>query len=321
MAAIPFIGGAAVEAQLNWQDACLAIRAGHGLEHALIKDTFIEQGGNTLLSRSAWVPGLGIGTKTATIFASNAKIGLPSVNSVFTLFDDKTGVPRAMIDGNLVTRWKTAADSLLGAQILARQDARTLLVVGAGKVAESLLAGYCQLFPGLTTILVWNRSAARANELVSKHAESGVDVRVMPNLEAAVATADIISCATLSSAPIIHGDWVKPGSHVDLIGAYKSNMREADDALMRKADLYVDCRDTTLEHIGELLIPIENGVIAREDVLGDLYELCAGTASRRGNTTTTVFKNGGGAHLDLMIADYIMRVAQSSSGLLAQPYL
>ena len=102
MAAIPFIGGAAVEAQLNWQDACLAIRAGHELERALIKDTFIEQGGNTLLSRSAWVPGLGMGTKTATIFASNAKLGLPSVNSVFTLFDDKTGVPRAIIDGNLV---------------------------------------------------------------------------------------------------------------------------------------------------------------------------------------------------------------------------
>lgn len=205
MAAIPFIGGAAVEAQLNWQDACLAIRAGHELERALIKDTFIEQGGNTLLSRSAWVPGLGMGTKTATIFASNAKLGLPSVNSVFTLFDDKTGVPRAIIDGNLVTRWKTAADSLLGAQILARQDAGRLLIVGAGKVADSLIAGYSQLFPALAEILVWNRSAARANELVNQYKKTDINVRVVTNLEAAVAAADIISCATLSCDP--HHSW------------------------------------------------------------------------------------------------------------------
>ncbi|MDP4597750.1 MAG: hypothetical protein NWS96_02825 [Pseudomonadales bacterium] len=316
MAAIPFIGGAAVEAQLNWQDACLAIRAGHGLERAQIKDTFIEQGGNTLLSRAAWVPGLGIGTKTATIFASNAKLGLPSVSSVFTLFDAKTGVPRAIIDGNLVTRWKTAADSLLGAQILARQDADTLLIVGAGKVADSLIAGYSQLFPGLTEILIWNRSAARANELVSHYKKADIKLRVVTHLEAAVAAANIISCATLSCEPIIHGHWIKPGSHVDLIGAYKSNMREADDALMRDADLYVDSRDTTLDHIGELLVPINNNVISREDILGDLYELCAGTATRKSDTATTVFKNGGGAHLDLMIADYIMRVAQLSRALI-----
>ena len=257
-----------------------------------------------------------MGTKTATIFASNAKLGLPSVNSVFTLFDDKTGVPRAIIDGNLVTRWKTAADSLLGAQILARQDASRLLIVGAGKVADSLIAGYSQLFPALAEILVWNRSAARANELVNQYKKTDINVRVVTNLEAAVAAADIISCATLFCDPIIHGHWIKPGSHVDLIGAYKANMREADDALMRDADLYVDSRDTTLDHIGELLMPISNNVISREDILGDLYELCAGTATRKSDTATTVFKNGGGAHLDLMIADYIMRVAQLSRALI-----
>ena len=309
MGSIPFIGGDDVEAQLNWQDACGAIRAGHNLDRAQIKDTFIERENNTLLSRSAWVPGLGIGTKTATIFGSNASIGLPSVSSVFTLFDDKTGVPRAMVDGNLVTRWKTAADSLLGAQILARHDAGTLLIVGAGAVAASLIEGYCQLFPRLTEICIWNRTESRAYDLVSQYEGLVVNAHVVQNLESAVAAADIISCATLSSEPIIHGDWVKPGTHVDLIGAFKPDMREADDALLQNADIYVDCRDTTLDHIGELLIPIKNGIISRQDILGDLYDLCAGQVARQSDSATTVFKNGGGAHLDLMIADYIVRVA------------
>jgi ornithine cyclodeaminase len=310
---IPFIGGDDVEVQLNWPDACSAIRAGHNLERAQIKDTLIERENNTLLSRSAWVPGLGIGTKTATIFGNNTSIGLPSVSSVFTLFDDKTGVPRATVDGNLITRWKTAADSLLGAQILARQDASKLLIVSAGTVASSLIAGYLQLFPRLTEICIWNRTEARGNELVSHYEDFAVNVHVVQNLESAVAAADIISSATLSSEPIIHGDWVKPGTHVDLIGAYKPDMREADDALLQKADIYVDCRDTTLDHIGELLIPIKNGIISRPDILGDFYDLCAGKVTRQSDSAITVFKNGGGAHLDLMIADYIVRVASLST--------
>jgi ornithine cyclodeaminase len=165
------------------------------------------------------------------------------------------------------------------------------------------------LFPRLTEICIWNRTDQRANSLVSQYEGFAAKVHVVQNLQKAVAAADIISCATLSPEPIIHGDWVKPGTHVDLIGAYKPDMREADDALLQKADIYVDCRDTTLDHIGELLIPIKNGTISSTDILGDFYDLCAGKVTRPSDTATTVFKNGGGAHLDLMIADYIVSVA------------
>ena len=165
------------------------------------------------------------------------------------------------------------------------------------------------MFPRLTEICIWNRTESRAYDLVSLYEGLAVNFHVVQNLESAVAAADIISCATLSSEPIVHGAWVKPGTHVDLIGAFKPDMREADDALLQNADIYVDCRDTTLDHIGELSIPIKNGIISRQDILGDLYALCAGQVTRQSDSATTVFKNGGGAHLDLMIADYIVRIA------------
>jgi ornithine cyclodeaminase/alanine dehydrogenase-like protein (mu-crystallin family) len=232
---------------------------------------------------------------------------LPNIHAVFTLFDDETGVPVALIDGSLVTRWKTAADSLLGARLLARPDSETLLIIGAGTVAASLVDAYSEGFPTLSRILIWNRTPGRAIDLAARVSSSKLPVEAVEDLAAAVVSADLISSATLSIEPVLKGEWVTPGTHVDLIGAFRPDMREADDVLMQKAELFVDSRETAIHDIGELRLPIQSGVITEQDVRADLYDLCNGAAGRTSGDAITVYKNGGGAHLDLMTAKFIFR--------------
>ena len=306
MSQIPFIQASNVEHLLSWQALSDALCNGHKRARADIDDILFKHGNNALLNRAAWITGAGIGIKTATVFPDNLKSdpALPSVHAIFTLFNDQTGVPVALIDGILVTKWKTAGDSILGSRLLARPDSEVLTIVGAGAVADSLIDAYRAAFPGLKRIIVWNRTFDKALQLAQEK-----NVEAMDNLEEACGLADIISSATMSSDPVIEGDWVKKGTHIDLIGAYRPDMREADDCLIAKSSVFVDARETTVHDIGELIIPIENGVITESDVKGDLYDLCNGGPGRTSDDEVTLFKNGGGAHLDLMTALYIMSAA------------
>ena len=310
MGTLPFIRATEIEHLLSWAGVCDALISGHRLARADIRDILFTRDEDTMLNRAAWINGLGIGVKTATIFPGNCERdpSLPGVHTVFTLFDHDTGAPAAQIDGTMMTKWKTAADSVLGAKFLARQDSRVLLIIGAGAVARSLVEAYSEIFPGLQEILVWNRTAARARELVSCLGEKGFSVRCTNDLADAVAHADIVSAATVSTEPVLHGDWVSPGTHVDLIGAYRHDMREADDDLIKKSELFVDARETTIHDIGELSIPIDQGVICEDDIRADLYDLCNGSGGRSSEQAITVYKNGGGAHLDLMTARYIFGI-------------
>ncbi|MFT5219004.1 MAG: ornithine cyclodeaminase/alanine dehydrogenase-like protein (mu-crystallin family) [Planctomycetota bacterium] len=303
---IPFLQARDVEHLLSWEAVSNALMAGHQQSRAHIDDILFEQGNNAVLNRAAWIKGAGIGVKTATIFPGNLDRSpvLPSIHAVVTLFDDETGVPTVLIDGTLVTKWKTAADSVLGARLLARADSKVLTIVGAGAVADSLIDAYRECFPALERIIVWNRSYAKAEQLAGHK-----NTEAMQSLEKSLGLADIISSATMSIEPVLKGDWIKPGSHVDLIGAYRPDMREADDTLISKATLFVDARETTIHDIGELIIPIKKGLISESDVKGDLYDLCNGGEGRSRDDEITLFKNGGGAHLDLMTALYIQKMA------------
>jgi ornithine cyclodeaminase/alanine dehydrogenase-like protein (mu-crystallin family) len=307
MHTLPYIRPADVEPFLSWEGVCGALAAGHRMDRADIDDILFLRGEDTLLNRAAWIRGLGIGVKVATIFPGNAgrTPAIPSVHAVFVLFDDRTGAPVTLIDGALVTKWKTAADSVLGARLLARAESKTLLIVGAGAVAASLVAAYSELFPALEQIFIWNRTCGRASELASRFAGSRLRVQGVEDLASAVARADIISSATMSTEPVLQGEWVAPGTHVDLIGAYRPGMREADDLLIQKAELFVESRETAIHDIGELAMPIRNGLITEGDIRGDLYDLLTGAPGRTSAESVTVFKNGGGAHLDLMTARYI----------------
>lgn len=303
------IGPDDVAGRLSWSRVADAIEAGHRLPRADLGDQFLRRGDDVLLSRSAWIDGLGVGVKSVTVMPGNAAAGLPSIHGAMLVFEDATGALRAVVDGPLVTYWKTAGDSVAAARRLARPDSRRLLILGAGVVAGSLISAYLEVFPGLEEIVVWNRTPEKAEALIAGLGPVSARLRASRDLPADCAAADIIATATMAKSPVLRGEWVSPGAHVDLIGAFTGDMREADDALISGGALFVDSRETTLDHIGELRDPIARGVIGPEDVRGDFYDLFG--ADGPGRTSAgeiTVFKNGGGAHLDLMTATAIIEI-------------
>ncbi len=303
---IPYISFDDVDPLLDWNILSDALLAGHQGNKAQISDQFITRSKDTLLSRAAWIDGMGIAVKSVTVFPDNHQLNQPSVHGAMLLFNDSTGMVEAIIDSKLVTKWKTAADSLLGAKFLARPESKQVLIVGTGTVAESLVDAYRAWLP-LAEISVWGRNFITAQGFASRKS-----VKAVEGLEAAVKAADIISCATMSSAPVIMGDWLQKGQHLDLIGAFKADMRETDDVALRRAKIFVDSRETTLDHIGELKIPLETGVIQPHDILGDFYDLANGGIARQSAADITLFKNGGGAHLDLMTGRVILAAWQQA---------
>jgi ornithine cyclodeaminase len=284
------------EAQLTWRGLLQALESGHRLPRAEIKDMFLYRDKDTLLDRAAWIDGLGALVKVATIFPGNAAKGMPTIFGAVTLFDDVTGDLNAIVDFHLVTKWKTAGDSLLSASRLARKDARDFLLVGAGAVARSMVEAYSAIFPN-ARFTVWSRTRASAEAM---------GLAVADDLESAVRRADVICSATMATEPLIKGDWLQPGQHIDLIGAYKPGMREVDDRAMQRARVFVDSRATTIHHIGELIDPIASGAITEGHVIADFYDDPA-LYARRSDDEITIAKNGGGAHLDLMTATYIAK--------------
>ncbi|WP_386624250.1 ornithine cyclodeaminase family protein [Sulfitobacter geojensis] len=293
---IPFTEG---EAVLDWIGLTDALASGHTRPKAEIGDTFLYRGKDTLLSRAAWIDGLGIAVKSATIFPDNPAKDMPMVNGGLNLYADGDGTLEAIVDFHLVTKWKTAGDSLLAARRLARPDSRNILIVGAGNQGRALHAAYSAAFPDATFTL-WNRSPANAEKMAGELP----NITVMQDLQTAVTEADIITSATMSTDPLIKGAWLRPGQHLDLIGAYRPDMREVDDEAIQRARVFVDSFDTTIGHIGEINIPLEAGTISRDHLIADYYELDA--FKRQSADDITLFKNGGGAHLDLMASRYIL---------------
>lgn len=296
-----FIGPEA-EAHLTWAGLMAAIEDGHRLPRAEIKDLFLYRGKDVLLNRAAWIDGLAQLVKVATVFPDNAALGQPTINGAVNLFDDRTGILTAIVDFHLVTKWKTAGDSLLSASRLARRDSRNILLVGAGTVARSMVQAYSSVFPD-ARFTVWNRSPAGAARMAAEDTR----ITAADDLERAVRGADIICTATMSKEPLIRGAWLQAGQHLDLIGAYNQSMREVDDTAMAKARLFVDSRATTIGHIGEIMDPIASGAITEADIVADFYDIADGRFARRSDDEITIAKNGGGAHLDLMTAAYILR--------------
>ena len=298
---IPFAEG---DRKLDWIGLTKAIEEAHLLPKAEISDTLLYRGKDTLLSRSAWIDGIGVLVKSATIFPNNTSNGKPLIHGSVSLFNDGDGDLAAYLDFQLVTKWKTAGDSLLGALKLARPDSKRILIVGAGEVAGNLRAAYGAGFPN-AEFTVWNRTKSKAAEFAAKYP----DTKVADDLPSAIAEADIITSATMVTDPVIKGEWLKPGQHVDLIGAYRPDMREVDNEAMQRASVFVDSFDTTIGHIGELIKPIEQGVITRSDVKADYYDF--DKMQRTSDEEITLFKNGGGAHLDLMTSVYILNAWRS----------
>ena len=254
----------------------------------------------TVLIMPAW-HGDYMGIKTVNIFPGNAAHGLPGLFSTYVLYSAATGEPLAQIDGDEITSRRTAAASALAARYLARRDARRLLVVGSGRVARLLPDAYRAVLP-IDNITVWSRKPDAACRMAAQLSAAGGTVRATEHLAQAVRQADVVSCATLATAPVVEGAWLGPGSHLDLIGGFTPQMREADDACFAGSRLYVDTAEA-LQKSGDLLGPMSRGVFAAADVAGTLEGLCrAEAAGRRSDQERTVFKSVGTALEDLAAA-------------------
>lgn len=271
----------------------------------------------TLLLMPAWRPGGEIGVKVANVFPGNARHALPAVSATYLLFNGATGQPQAVLDGAALTVRRTAAASALAASYLARRDVRRLLVIGTGKLAPHLVRAHATV-RDYREVVVWGRRAEAARDLVAELTTEGFEARVADTLEAAVREADVVSCATLSESPLVRGEWLASGAHLDLVGGFTPRMREADDACIRRAELFVDTRDGACREAGDIVQPIESGVIDASAIRADLYELCRGRhPGREQADAITLFKSVGAALEDLAAARLVAArtgVAQVSVG-------
>ncbi len=256
---------------------------------------------DTLLIMPAWQEGKYLGVKHVTVFPENSAKGIAGLYSTYTLFDLNNGKPLAFIDGDQITKRRTAAASALAASYLARKDAAHLLIVGAGNVASELAYAYAAVRP-IKKVSVWNITAKNAQRLVAKLRQDGFDAQYEPDLSTAVKNADIVSCATLSRAPLILRQWLQPGTHLDLIGSFQPSMRETDDATFMDTAVFVDTTEA-LEKAGDLLSPIKNKVFEPDRVISTLTDLCKQKhAGRLDDSEITVYKAVGSASEDLAAA-------------------
>ncbi len=263
----------------------------------------------TLLLMPAWQAGRHIGVKMVTVFPDNSAQSLPAVMGIYVLLDGKTGSPRALIDGPKLTVKRTAAASALASGYLSRPDAERLLMVGTGALAPELIMAHAAVRP-ICNVLIWGRHPEKAERLAKRLTRRDFRVDWTDDLQAAVRGAHIISCATLASEPLIRGAWLQPGQHLDLVGAFRPDMRETDDAVMQRARVFVDTRAGATQEGGDIVQAIAAGVLSPDDIAGDLFEMTRGERSgRRYYDQITVFKSVGTAIEDLAAAQLVQERA------------
>ncbi len=265
----------------------------------------------TLLLMPAWRTGDVAGVKLVTICPGNERRALPSVQGLYVLFDAIGGQPRGVLDATALTLRRTACASALAASYLARRDATHLMLLGAGALAPHLARAHARVRP-IRKITIWNRTPARAEALAAELRAGGLEASATDDRAAAIAQADIVSAATMSATPLIEGAWLRPGCHLDLVGGFTPAMREADDAAVARATVFVDTRSGALAEAGDILQPIAHGVLSETAIAADLFELCRGEhPGRRSADEITLFKSVGSALEDLAAARLLLAPAEA----------
>jgi len=306
------IGADEVDAALDFPDLVENLRAAFraGAVQPVRHHHTVERpdgAATTLLLMPAWTDFIAAGTsdggfmgvKVVTVSPDNNAIGKPAVMGVYLLLDGRTGEPLALIDGQRLTQWRTAAASALAASYLARDDAAKLLVVGAGALAPFLAKAHASIRP-IREVRIWNRTPANAEEVAERLRRDDLDVAVADDLEEALGWADIVSCATISTEPLVRGAALRPGTHVDLVGGFTPSMREADDESIARARVFVDTRAGATKEAGDIVQPLASGVLTASDVIADLHELARGEKlGRTASDEITLFKSVGAALEDL----------------------
>jgi ornithine cyclodeaminase/alanine dehydrogenase-like protein (mu-crystallin family) len=303
------IDASEVRRTLTFPTLIAGLEAAHRRPKIEVQDGYLGSEQELYFVRHAVDRGRYMASKLITSFPANLAGGkFPAVQAVCVLFDGTNGVPLAVIDGTAITYWRTAADSALGSKLLANPDPAIMLVVGAGEMAKWLVRAHRTARPSIDRVIIWNRTRERAVELAALLQREGIQAEATVELDAATRTADLISTCTRSHDPLVKGANLKPGAHLDLVGGYTPDTREADDEAARRALVFVDRRESALGVVGDIVQPIASGAIREADVRGDLYDLVPGAIpGRRSPADITLFKNAGGGHLDLMTAEIVYR--------------
>ncbi len=261
----------------------------------------------TLLLMPCWQTNGNMGVKIATVFPGNAAKGLSAVYGSYFLMDAGTGEPIAVLDGTELTLRRTAAASALASTYISRSDSSTLLMVGTGNLAPHLIAAHASARP-IKKVLIWGRREEAAKAVEREFSTASFEIIVVTDLKTAIDGVDIISCATLAREPLIKGDWLQKGQHLDLVGAFKADMREADGSALSRAEVYVDTYSGALSEAGDILQAIQEGAIKESDIAGDLEKLVRGHCQGRTSAKAiTLFKSVGTALEDLAAAELVIR--------------
>ena len=254
-----------------------------------------------------------LGVKLVNVYTANPEKGIPSIQGSYILFEKQTGTPIATLDGSTITLFRTAAASVLAATFLARPDSKRLLMVGTGRLAPYIVRTYVDVMD-IEDVRIWGRNLEKATSTAASLSDLGIEAKAVSEIQEGVEWADIISCATMSTSPLVLGRWLKPGQHVDLIGGFTEEMRETDDEAAGRSSLFVDTREGALSEAGDLIQPIRNGVIKEEDILADLTDLVTNKHSGRSSVQQiTLFKSVGTALEDLATAQLAVDLASSKT--------
>mgnify|MGYP003692585343 CR=1 FL=1 len=260
---------------------------------------------SVLLIMPAWSNKEYVGVKVVTVSPYNGQFDLPGIQGVYTLIDAKNGLVKAQIDAKVLTVKRTAATSALASSFLSKKDSKTLLMVGTGALSPELIQAHCSVRP-IEKVLIWGRNFEKAQKMAAELKLDDIVISPVESIEQGMADADIISVATLSQEPLVFGKWLKPGQHLDLVGAYRPDIREADDKCIEVSSVYID-HEGAIKETGDVVIPLSNGTLDKKDIKADLFELCSGTKEgRTNNEEITWFKSVGHALEDLSGALYIM---------------
>jgi len=278
--------------------------------------------GSTLLLMPAWTDfgapggdsGNGyVGVKVVTVSPDNNALGKPAVMGTYLLLDGTTGEPMALIDGPRLTQWRTAAASALAAGYLARRDASRLLIVGAGAMSSFLARAHCAIRP-IREIRIWNRTPENARKIVDELARHGLAASVADDLDSSVGWADIVSAATISIMPLIKGALLNPGAHVDLVGGFTPQMREADDDAIARSRVYVDTHAGATAEAGDIVQPLASGLLRHDAIVADLHQVARGERrGRESDDEITLFKSVGAALEDLAAAVAIFHTCRPAA--------
>jgi len=259
---------------------------------------------STLLLMPAWAPGKEAGVKIVTISPENGQFGYPSIQGVYVLLDAFQGGVKAILEAKSLTAKRTAATSALASSYLSREDSSSLLMIGTGALSSNLIQAHASVRP-IKNVFVWGRSKEKAEAVCNELSEKDFEINPVGSIKETMQRVDIISCATLSKTPLVLGEYLKAGQYIDLVGAYKKDMREANDTVIRKASVFVDTIQGGLKESGDIVIPLQNGTLKADAIKGDLFELCSGKKpGRTSKEEITLFKSVGHALEDLMAETY-----------------